>query len=266
MSLIDSHCHLPLIEAGEAGLEGVLARAKSAGVSHMLCVSVDLESYAGVAALARALPQVSASVGVHPNTDCEAREPSIAELVEEGRQDYVVAIGETGLDYFRGDGDLEWQRTRFRHHIRAAREVGKPLIIHCREAASDVIRVLREEHAEEVGGVMHCFVDDWDSAIAAMDLGFFISFSGIVTFKSAAPLQSVAQRVPLERLLVETDAPWLAPVPVRGKQNEPAYVRYTAEFIANLRGESPVAFAAATTANFLRLFSLPASKLSTQAL
>ena len=266
MLLVDSHCHLPLIEAGEAGLEGILARAESAGVSHMLCVSVDLESYAGVAALARALPQVSASVGVHPNTDREAREPSIAELVEEGGQDYVVAIGETGLDYFRSDGDLEWQRTRFRHHIRAAREVCKPLIIHCREAASDVIRVLREERAEEVGGVMHCFVDDWETATAAMDLGFFISLSGIVTFKSAAPLQSVAQRVPLERLLVETDAPWLAPVPLRGKQNEPAYVRYTAEFIANLRGESPVEFAAATTGNFHRLFSLPASKLRTQAL
>ena len=266
MLLVDSHCHLPLIQAGEAGLDGILARAQTAGVSHMLCVSVDLESYAGVAALARALPQVSASVGVHPNTDQEAREPSIAELVEEGAQDYVVAIGETGLDYFRSDGDLEWQRTRFRHHIRAAREVCKPLIIHCREAASDVIRVLREERAEAVGGVMHCFVDDWDTASAAMDLGFFISLSGIVTFKSATQLQGVAQRVPLERLLVETDAPWLAPVPLRGKQNEPAYVRYTAEFIAALRGELPVEFAAATTRNFHRLFSLPASKLSTQAL
>ena len=260
MQLVDSHCHLPLIEGGEAGLEGIFARAAAAGVSHMLCVSVDLESYAGVAALARAWPQVSASVGVHPNTGHEAREPSIAELVEEGGQDYVVAIGETGLDYFRSVGDLEWQRDRFRHHIRAARQVAKPLIIHCREAASDVIRVLREERAEEVGGVMHCFVDDWDTASAAMDLGFFISLSGIVTFKSAKELQRVAERVPLERLLVETDAPWLAPVPLRGKQNEPAYVRHTAEFVATLRGELPTEFAAATTRNFHRLFRLPASK------
>ena len=265
MQLVDSHCHLPLIEAGEAGLEGILSRAAAAGVGHMLCVSVDLESYAGVADLARSLPQVSASVGVHPNTDHQAREPSISELVDEGGQDYVVAIGETGLDYFRSEGDLEWQRTRFRHHIRAARELAKPLIIHCRDAASDVIRVLREEHAEEVGGVMHCFVDDWDTASAAMDLGFFISLSGIVTFKSATQLQGVAERVPLERLLVETDAPWLAPVPRRGKQNEPAYVRHTAEFIATLRGEPSVEFAAATTRNFHRLFRLPAWKLNPKA-
>jgi TatD DNase family protein len=260
MQLVDSHCHLPLIEGGEAGIEGVLARAAAAGVSHMLCVSVDLESYAGVRELARNHAQVSCSVGVHPNTDTPVREPSIAELVEEGGQDYVVAIGETGLDYFRSEGDLEWQRDRFRHHIRAAREVAKPLIIHCREAAADVIRVLREERAQDVGGVMHCFVDDWETASAAMDLGFYISLSGIVTFKSARDLQSVAQRVPLERVLVETDAPWLAPVPLRGKQNEPAYVRHTAEFLATLRGEPNAAFAAATTANFHRLFCLPTDK------
>jgi len=260
MQLVDSHCHLPLIEGGEAGLEGILARAEAAGVSHMLCVSVDLESYAGVQALARAYTQISCSVGVHPNTDTPVREPTIAELVEEGGQDYVVAIGETGLDYFRSEGDLEWQRDRFRQHIRAAREVAKPLIIHCREAAVDVIRVLREERAADVGGVMHCFVDDWDTASAAMDLGFYISLSGIVTFKSARALQSVAEHVPLERLLVETDAPWLAPVPYRGKQNEPAYVRKTAEFVATLRGDGPGAFAAATTANFHRLFRLPPAK------
>ena len=262
MQLVDSHCHLPLIEAGEAGLDGILTRAAAAGVSHMLCVSVDLETYAGVAALARALPQVSASVGVHPNTEQAAREPTIAELVQEGAQDFVVAIGETGLDYFRSAGDLEWQRQRCRQHIRAARELDKPLIIHCREAAADVIRILREEGAADVGGVMHCFVDDWDTASAAMDLGFYISLSGIVTFKSAAQLQGVATRMPLERLLVETDAPWLAPVPVRGKQNEPAYVRHTAEFIANLRGDLMVDFAAATTRNFQQLFRLPQAKLA----
>ncbi len=260
MQLVDSHCHLPLIEGGEAGFEGILARAAAAGVGHMLCVSVDLESYPAVRELARAYPQISCSVGVHPNTDTPVREPTLEELVAEGGQDYVVAIGETGLDYFRSEGDLEWQRERFRRHIRAAREVAKPLIIHCREAAADVIRVLREEQAEEVGGVMHCFVDDWDTASAAMDLGFYISLSGIVTFKTATALQTVARQVPLERVLVETDAPWLAPVPKRGKQNEPAYVRHTAEFLATLRGESPLAFAAATTDNFHRLIRLPPDK------
>ena len=260
MQLVDSHCHLPLIDGGEDGLPGVLARAAAAGVSHMLCVSVDLESYAGVQALARLYPQISCSVGVHPNTATPVREPTIAELVEEGGQDYVVAIGETGLDYFRSEGDLAWQRERFRQHICAAREVGKPLIIHCRDAAADVMRVLREERAQDVGGVMHCFVDDWDTASAAMDLGFYISLSGIVTFKSARDLQAVALQVPLERLLVETDAPWLAPVPHRGKQNEPALVRHTAEFIATLRGAQPAEFAAATTRNFHRLFQLPAGK------
>lgn len=260
MQLVDSHVHLPLLETAGQGLEPILARAADAGVHHMLCVSVDLESYPGVAALARALPQVSASVGVHPNTDASAREPSVAELAREAGEAHIVALGETGLDYFRSDGDLEWQRERFRVHVRAAREVGKPLIIHCREAAADVIRLLREERAAEVGGVMHCFVDDWDTASAAMDLGFYISLSGIVTFKSASALQSVARRVPLERLLVETDAPWLAPVPHRGKQNEPAFVRHTAEFLAHLRGEETDALAQATTANFLRLFALPEGK------
>ena len=262
MQLVDSHCHLPLIDGGAAGLAGVLARAQVAGVSHMLCVSVDLESYGGVAALAQAHAQVSASVGVHPNTEQKVREPSVAELVAEAGHDFVVAIGETGLDYFRSVGDLEWQRERFRIHIRAAREAAKPLIIHCRDAAPDVIRILREEHAEEVGGVMHCFVDSWDTAAAAMDLGFYISLSGIVTFKSASALQTVAQRVPQERLLVETDSPWLAPVPHRGRQNEPAYVRHTAEFVATLRGAQPVEFAAATTRNFHRLFHLPRAKLA----
>jgi TatD DNase family protein len=260
MQLVDSHCHLPLIEGGEAGFDGILARAAAAGVGHMLCVSVDLESYPAVRELARAYPQISCSVGVHPNTDTPVREPTLAELVAEGGQDYVVAIGETGLDYFRSEGDLEWQRERFRRHIRAAREVAKPLIIHCREAAADVIRVLREERAEEVGGVMHCFVDDWDTASAAMDLGFYISLSGIVTFKTATALQTVARQLPLARVLVETDAPWLAPVPKRGKQNEPAYVRHTAEFLATLRGEPPLAFAAATSDNFHRLFRLPPDK------
>lgn len=252
--LVDSHCHLPLIDGGSAGLAGVLARAAAAGVGHMLCVAVDLETFDGVAAVAAAHAEVSASVGVHPNTTAESREPSVEELVALADLHGCVAIGETGLDYFRSQGDLAWQRRRFRTHIRAARIAGRPLIVHCREAAPDVIAILREERADECGGVMHCFVDDWDTASAAMDLGFYISLSGIVTFRNATALQAVARRLPLERVLVETDAPWLAPVPHRGQQNEPAYVRDTAEFLAALRAEDVAAFAAATSSNFSRLF------------
>lgn len=257
-TLVDSHCHLPLIDGGTDGLAGVLARAREAGVDHMLCVGVDLESYAAVAAVAAANAEVSASVGVHPNTEPGAREPTVEELLALADDPKVVAIGETGLDYFRASGDLAWQHDRLRRHIAAARACGKPLIIHCRDAAADLLRVLREERASEVGGVMHCFVEDWDTASAAMDLGFYISLSGIVTFKSATALQEVARRLPLERLLVETDAPWLAPVPHRGKQNEPAYVRHTARFVAALRGDDEDTFAAATTANFARLFRIHA--------
>jgi TatD DNase family protein len=249
--LIDSHCHLPLIEGdGDA----VIARAHAAGVTHMLCVCVDLESLPGVMAVARRHDSVSATVGVHPNTDGTNREPSVAELVELAAAPEVVAIGETGLDYFRSEGDLEWQRARFRTHIRAAREAGKPLVIHCREAAADLVAILREEGAGDAGGVMHCFVEDWDTAQATMDLGFYISISGIVTFRNADALREVAARVPLERLLIETDAPWLAPVPRRGKQNEPAFVSHTAAFLAELRGEKLDDLARATTDNDRRLF------------
>lgn len=258
-TLIDSHCHLPLIEADEDGQDALIARAREAGVAEMLCVSVDLESFPGVAAVAARVPCVHASVGVHPNTEAGAEEPSVARLVELAETHAVVAIGETGLDYFRSSGDLDWQRTRFRTHIAAARECRRPLIVHCREAASDVIRVLREERADEVGGVMHCFVEDWETASAALDLGFYISLSGIVTFKTATELQAVAKRLPLAQLLVETDSPWLAPVPRRGQRNEPAYVRHTADFLAVLREESPQALAAATTQNFHRLFSTAAT-------
>jgi TatD DNase family protein len=254
MQLVDSHCHLPLIDGGDAGVAGVVARARAAGVTHMLCVAVDLETFAGVAALARAFDDVSISVGVHPNAEPGSREPTAAGLAALAIAERAVAIGETGLDYFRSTGDLTWQQDRFRTHIRAARETGKPLIVHCRDAAADVIRVLREEGAAEVGGIMHCFVDDYDTAAAAMDMGFYISLSGIVTFRSAEALQGVARRLPAERILVETDSPWLAPVPHRGKQNEPAYVQHTAAFVAALREESPETFARTTTENFQRLF------------
>jgi TatD DNase family protein len=256
MSLVDSHCHLPLIDGGSDGMTGVLARAAAVDIEHMLCVAVDLETFAGVIETARGYDNVSASVGVHPNTEESAEEPRVEQLLRLADDDQIVAIGETGLDYFRSEGDLDWQRQRLRTHISAARESGKPLIIHCREAADDLLKILREERASEVGGVMHCFVEDWDVASAALDLGFYISLSGIVTFKNALALKEVAGKVPLERLLVETDSPWLAPVPVRGKQNEPAYVRHTAEYLAMLRGEDFEELAAATTDNFYRLFSL----------
>ena len=251
-ALIDSHCHLPLLERG---LEEVLGAAADSGVSHLLCVAVDLETFPEVRRLAHAYPQVFGSVGVHPNSDLARMEPTVAQLLSLAADPRIVAIGETGLDYFRQSGDLSWQHARFRTHIQAAIACGKPLIVHTREAAADTIRLLREEGAERVGGVMHCFVEDWPTAQAALDLGFYISFSGIVTFKTATALQAVARAVPLARLLVETDAPWLAPVPKRGRPNEPAYVRYTAEFVALLRGEDILTLAAATSDNFFRLFS-----------
>lgn len=254
LSLVDSHCHLPLLETPARGLDQIVADAQRAAVDHLLCVAVDLETLPGVLAAAERFERVFASVGVHPNTEHGQREPTVEELVVAAAHPKVVAIGETGLDYYRTSGDLSWQHQRFRTHIRAARTCGKPLVIHTRESAPDVIRLLREENAREVGGVMHCFVEQWDIASAAMDLGFYISLSGIVTFKSATELQAVARRIPAARLLIETDAPWLAPVPHRGKQNEPAYVRHTAEFLATLRDEPLPALAQATTDNFFTLF------------
>ena len=251
-ALIDSHCHLPLLERA---LEDVLSAAADSGVSHMLCVAVDLETFPEVRRLAHAYPRVFGSVGVHPNSDLGEMEPTVAQLLALAADSRIVAIGETGLDYFRQTGDLNWQLSRFRTHIQAAIHCGKPLIVHTREAAVDTIRVLQEEGAERVGGVMHCFVEDWPTAEAALALGFYISFSGIVTFKTATALQAVARQVPLDRLLVETDAPWLAPVPKRGRPNEPAYVRHTAEFLAQLRGEDLATLAAATSQNFFRLFA-----------
>ena len=224
-------------------------------VTHALCIGVNLPELPGVLQLAADHPNIYASVGVHPDYE-DTPEPSIETLTELSRRDKVVAIGETGLDYFRVTGDLEWQRTRFRTHIRAARECGKPLVIHTRSAAADTLAIMREERAGEAGGVMHCFTESWEVARGALDLGFHISFSGIVTFKNAQEIKDVARRVPLDRMLIETDSPYLAPVPFRGKQNEPAYVRYVAEEIARLRDISVEAVAAATSANFFRLFGV----------
>jgi TatD DNase family protein len=249
--LVDSHCHIDFPELA-TDIEGVLARMASSGVTHALCVSVNLEDFPRVLALAQAHPNVFASAGVHP--DHAGPEPSEQQLRAAGSEARVVAIGETGLDYYRATGDLEPQRERFRRHIRVARDLGKPLIIHCRQAAEDLLRIMEEEGAAEAGGVMHCFTESWDVAARAMAMNFFISFSGIVTFRNAGALREVAQRVPLERMLVETDSPYLAPVPHRGKTNEPAFVRHVAESIAELRGIALPELAAATTANFNRLF------------
>lgn len=256
--LVDSHCHLDRLDLEPFGgtIAGVIADAAEQGVGHMLCVCIDMDNFADVTAIAREFPNVWASVGVHPNEQ-ESRVPDTDELAKLAGDERIVAIGETGLDYFRSEGDdLEWQRDRFRSHIRAARLADKPLIIHSRAAREDTIRLMAEEGADAVGGVMHCFVEDWATAERAMELGFYISFSGIVTFRNAAELKEVAKRVPLERLLVETDSPYLAPVPNRGKENRPAWVRHVAEHIAELRGISLDEVTRATTENFFRLFRI----------
>ena len=224
-------------------------------VTHALCIAVEMSAWPAVYALAREHPNLYASVGVHPDYP-DTGEPTRELLCERAREPKVVAIGETGLDYFRLTGDLEWQRRRFRVHIRAARESGRPLVIHTRAAAEDTLAIMRDERAGEVGGVMHCFTETWDVAQAALDLGFHISFSGIVTFRNAAALKEVAMRVPLERMLIETDSPYLAPVPHRGRRNQPAWVRHVAEEIARLRGVPVATIATATTDNFFRLFGI----------
>lgn len=256
--LIDSHCHLDRLELSPYGgnLDGAIAAAHQRGVDLMLCVSIDMNNFPEVRAIAERYAEVYASVGVHPN-ETEGHDPSVEELVHLADHPKVIAIGETGLDYFRSEGDLEWQRERFRRHIAAAKQTGKPLIVHSREAREDTLRILEEEGADEAGGIMHCFVEGMATAERAMALGFLISFSGIVTFRNATALQEVARNVPAEMLLVETDAPYLAPIPHRGKPNEPAYVRDVAEFVAKLRGVPVELLAEQTSNNFRRLFRLP---------
>lgn len=257
--LVDSHCHLDF--ADFAGREDELLQAMADnGVGWALNAGVTLERFPLVRALAERHANIFAAVGVHPDTEEEqAQEPDVATLVRLAEHPKVIAIGETGLDYYRLQGDLEWQRERFRIHIRAARESGKPLIIHTRAAAEDTLRLLREERSGEVGGVFHCFTESMDVAQQALDLGFHISFSGIVTFKNAIDLKAVAQAVPLPALLVETDSPYLAPVPFRGKQNHPALVRHVAEEVARLRDIAFAELAQATTENFFRLFKTAAT-------
>jgi TatD DNase family protein len=253
-TLVDSHCHLDFPELA-ADVPGALAEMAQHGVSHALCISVTLEDFPKVRALAEEHPNLYATVGTHPDyPDHPLVTPE--ELVRLAAHPKVVAIGETGLDYYRLQGDLEWQRERFRAHIRAARACGKPLVVHTRAAAEDTLRIMREEGAADVGGVMHCFTETLETARAALDLGFHVSFSGIVTFKNAGALKEVARAVPLDRLLVETDAPYLAPVPYRGKTNRPAWVRYVAEELARLRATTFDEIASATSRNFFRLFRI----------
>ena len=251
--LVDSHCHLDFPEL-QADFDGVLARMRSNGVTHALTISTTLATFPAVRSVAQGRANVWCTAGVHPDERRDGREASTEELVRMADDPKVVAIGETGLDYFRVEGDTGWQRDRFRAHIRAARECGKPLVVHTRAAAADTLAILREEGAEHVGGVMHCFTESWEAAQQAMDLGFLISFSGIVTFKNAAALKEVARRVPLDRALVETDSPYLAPVPHRGKTNEPGFVKHVAEEVARLREIAFEEVARATSANFFRLF------------
>jgi TatD DNase family protein len=253
---VDSHCHLDRVDLTPYGgdFAAFMEAARREQVTSLLCVSIDLEAYPAMLELVEPYPDISVSVGVHPN-ERDTREPSQEELLDLAGHPKNIAIGETGLDYFRSDGDLGWQRERFALHIAAARAAAKPLIIHTRQARADTIAMLRSEGAADVGGVMHCFSEDWATAKAALDLGFYISFSGIVTFKNAVELRQVVEQVPLERLLIETDSPYLAPVPHRGKSNRPQWVRHVAEKIAEIRALPLAEVARLSSENFSTLFA-----------
>jgi TatD DNase family protein len=254
MDLVDSHCHFHLLENGPENIRSVLDEANRNGVDRFLNVAVDVERHALLKELTRQWPQVAISAGVHPSGT--GGDPDVDTLAALCADDDVVAVGETGLDYVHNRGDLEWQRERFRRHIQAARLVGKPVIVHTRGAPEDTLAILKSENAHEVGGVIHCFTENWEFAQAFMDLGFLISLSGIVTFRNAEALRRVAARMPLEWLLVETDAPYLAPVPHRGQENRPALLRHTVECIAGVREVEAEAVAAVTRTNYFRLFPL----------
>lgn len=263
--IVDSHCHLDhLTPSKDSGsLAAILEKNHDLGVSHMLCISVELSRWPSMMELIEAHDNIYATVGVHPcyRPDDEPTEQLLVDLAQHPK---VIGIGETGLDYFKpevktddtGTDKLDWQRERFRRHIRAAKQLGMPIIIHTREAKEDTVKILQEEGAHEVGGIIHCFAEDWETAAACMELGFYISFSGILTFNSAKELRDVAKRMPQDRILLETDSPWLAPVPHRGKENQPAYTRYVAEKMADIRSESLESVAAYSTNNFKRLFNV----------
>ncbi len=252
---VDSHCHLDRLDLApyQHDFSLFMQDVKNQSITHLLCVAIDLASYPAMLAMVNDYPMISVSVGVHPNEQV-TDEPTVAQLLALAANDKVVAIGETGLDYFRSSGDLDWQHQRLKTHIQVAKAVKKPLIIHTRAAGQAVLDVLAREGADEVGGVIHCFTEDWAFAQKALALNFYISFSGIVTFKNAQAIQEVAEYVPGERFLIETDAPYLAPMPFRGKPNYPTYVSYIAKQLAQLRGESVENIARQSTANFYALF------------
>ena len=254
---IDSHCHLDRIDLSpyQNDFNLFMQEVEKSKIDQMLCIAIDLESYPKMVDLVKNYPLISLSVGVHPNVQ-DGKDPSVEELIELGKDSKVIAIGETGLDYFRSEGDLEWQHQRFRNHIQAAKKLNKPLIIHTREAGHDSLDDLAAEGADEVGGIIHFFTEDWEYAKKALNLGFYISFSGIVTFKNAQDIKEVAKKVPADRFLIETDSPYLAPVPFRGKPNYPTYVRYVAEHIAELRSISVEEVAQLSSDNFNTLFRL----------
>jgi len=263
LNFVDSHCHLDMLDLADFNnhMDNVIAQAKAKQVSNILSIAVDLDSFPRILNMAKSYPDVHASVGIHP---CHTPEKliSVDELSALANDSKVIAIGETGLDYYMNKGvdplgeSFAWQQERFRVHIRAAIRLAKPLIIHTREAKDDTLRILAEENASKAGAIMHCFVEDLATAEKALDMGFYISFSGIVTFKNAKSIQEVAKAMPDDRILIETDSPYLAPVPMRGKKNQPAYVAYVAEFLAELRGTSVEHIAAVTRENYYRLFNL----------
>ncbi|VAW85493.1 Uncharacterized metal-dependent hydrolase YcfH [hydrothermal vent metagenome] len=260
--LIDSHCHLDRLDLSQypEGLKGALTAAAEQGVGHFLNVAINMENYPVLRDMAERHDEISISVGVHPN-ETEGVDPSVEQLVSEAQHPKVVAIGETGLDFFRTEGNQNWQKERFRNHITAAKESQKPLIIHMREATEATLQIMQQENAQDVGGVMHCFVEDWEIAQRVLEMGFYISFSGIVTFKSAKKLQQVARNIPLESMLIETDSPYLAPVPFRGKPNQPAYLSHIAQFVADQREISLQALGETTSKNFFELFNSAQSSL-----
>ncbi len=252
----DSHCHLDHIDLSEFNndFNELLSRIRENRVDEMLCIGINLESFEEMYQLVRDRPGIYATVGVHPGYE-KVTEPEVDQLVELAQQDKIVAIGETGLDYYHTDGP-QWQRNRFRTHIEAAIAANKPLVIHTRDAKKDTIQIMQDHDAQRVGGVMHCFTEDWEMAKQALDMGFYISISGIVTFKQGENVREVARKVPADRLLIETDSPWLAPVPYRGKTNFPGHVRFVAEKVAEVRQTDLETIASQTTRNARKLFSI----------
>jgi len=255
--LVDSHCHLDCIDliGFDNNFDQLIQHTSDAGIEHMLCVSINLKEYPSMLEKVRAYPNISVSAGMHPMAD-ESDEFSIEYLTDLATDEKVVAIGETGLDYFYHKGDPTWQQERFRAHIQVANKVDKPVIIHTRDAGKDTIQILQQENAEKCSGVIHCFTETQDFANQAMELGFMISISGIVTFKNADALREIAKTIPDECLLIETDSPYLAPVPHRGKQNQPAFVKHVAETLAEIRNTSVEHIAEVSRNNFYRLFKL----------